>query len=101
MAQITLLPRRWINALMDLDDGKNAMKSNEIRPARTALMEKSILVYRKAGAGSERTSGAKVGNTKSPMEKVSDAKVGSIKARGPARLEKVSDAKVGIPKIRA
>ena len=55
------------------------MKSNEIRLAKTALVEKSILGYRKSGAGSERTSGAKVGNVKSPMEKVSDAKVGISK----------------------
>ena len=62
------------------------MKSHEIRLTKTALLEKSVLGYRKSADGSERTSGAKVGNTKS---------------QGPASLEKATDAKVGIDKIRA
>jgi hypothetical protein len=57
------------------------MKSNEIRLARTALLEKSILGYRKSADGSERTSEAKVGIDKSPMVKISDAKVGLPKIR--------------------
>jgi hypothetical protein len=62
------------------------MKSNEIRLAKTALVEKSILGYRTSAAGSERTSAAKVG---------------TVKSQEPALLVRTTDAKVGIPKIRA
>jgi hypothetical protein len=62
------------------------MKSNEIRLARTALLEKSVLGYRRSAAGSERTNGAKVG-------------IDGL--NGPARLVRTTDAKVGLPKIRA
>jgi hypothetical protein len=85
MAQITLPRGWWIGAFVQPVTGKTTMKEIEIRRAKDALVEKSILGYRKSADGPERTSGAKVGAVKT----------------GPARLVKAADAKVGLPKIGA
>lgn len=65
------------------------MDHTKIRRAKAALLDKSILGYRKAADGSRRS------------ERTNEAKVGVIKAKAPAggRLVRVTDAKVGLPKI--
>jgi hypothetical protein len=66
------------------------MKQFEIRRAKTALLDKSILGYRKSADGSHRA------------ERTSGAKVGIDKSTGPrGRLVRSTDAKVGLPKIGA
>jgi hypothetical protein len=66
------------------------MRHVEIRKARAALLEKSLLGYRKPTDGTLRS------------ERTSEAKVGIDKSRGPdGRLVRTIDAKVGLPKIRA
>lgn len=63
------------------------MKDFEIRRAKTALLDKSILGYRNPADGSRRS------------ERASKAKVGAIKSKADGRLVRVTDAKVGLPKI--
>jgi len=65
------------------------MKQVEIRKAKAALLDTSLLGYRKPADGSLRS------------ERTSEAKVGIEKLNGPARLVRTTDAKVGLPKIRA
>lgn len=65
------------------------MKQVEIRKAKAALLDKSLLGYRKPADGSQRS------------ERTSEAKVGIEKLHGPERLVRTTDAKVGLPKIRS
>ena len=84
------------------------MNYTKIRRAKAALLEKSILGYRKSGNGSERTSEAKVGvdKAKGPsgerLARVTDAKVGVFKSPEATgdRLVRSTDAKVGTIKIQ-
>ena len=64
------------------------MKNSEIRRAKTALLDRSILGYRKPTASGRpgRTIDAKVGIPKAPESR-------------DARLVRATDAKVGLPKI--
>lgn len=64
------------------------MDNTMIRRAKMALLDKSILGYRKPADGSRRS------------ERTNAAKVGILKSKGPrSRLARVTDAKVGLPKI--
>ena len=64
------------------------MNNSEIRRAKTALLDKSVLGYRRTTSASR-------------PERTIDAKVGIDKSREPAggRLVRATDAKVGLPKI--
>jgi hypothetical protein len=70
--------------------GKTDMKVVEIRMAKAALLDKSLLGYRKSADGSRGS------------ERTSEAKVGNVKLDGSeSRLVRTTDAKVGASKIRA